>query len=96
MISSAIWCKYTRKYFKDNKIAQAHTGPVKKASQRVKTDKILIVHPLFVICTCVTTLHWCYITLHSCYMKNIIFSQLEDCILFSIYQFKKVLKGNKN
>ena len=70
MISSAIWCKYTRKYFKDNKIAQGHTGPVKKASHRVKTDKILIVHPLFLICTCVTTLHWCYnftLTLHEKY-----------------------------
>ena len=33
---------------------------MKKASQEVKTDEILTVHVLFVICISVTALHSCY------------------------------------
>ena len=51
---------------------------MKKASQKVKTDKILTAQALFVICTCVTTLHLCY-------MENaLVFSQSKACYFLHV------------
>ena len=70
MISGAIWCKEARvKFSKTTKLSEP-AGRVQllileKASQRVETDAILAARALFVICTCVTTLHPSYMKMYS-------------------------------
>ena len=83
----------TSTFFKDNKTAWANRATAiltreimvllmnnlhEKSITEVKTDKILTAQALFVICTCVTTLHLCY-------MENaLVFSQSKACYFLHV------------